>query len=259
MIFLLSFFLISAIFFTASEIQAAQLGAPADRDGAAALATLFDESLSETTLERFAAMSARKPIYRNLPTQQIHCYPEVLAFFSQHPDVMVAIWERFGATELSLTPLENPRMFALAERGGTRSVVEQLHFRAGAQDGLSLWSVRGAYRGTLFPKEILGEAILLFRWRIEDAKNATEMPLVTCRLDAFVAIHHQAAEAIARMLTPVVGKIADSNFEQTLLFVQGLCEEIAEDRDSMRQMIYRLASIPKETRRECGSVLDGLF
>lgn len=261
------------------------LGPNIDHDGFAALETLVGAPLSDEAIARIESVTTRQPIYRHLPTQSIRCHPALLAFCVRHPDLVIALWERLGVTELAMKEIatgdpENEEgietarraaptlaRFTLTESTGTCATVDHLYIDESPRESVCLVGVRGTYRGPFSAKEIDGESLLLFRWRVEedgDEKGSVEkdaaapqpFPLVVCRLDTFVSIHDAAAESLAKMLVPILGKIADSNFEQTIAFVSGLSEVISTDGETIKQVVYRLPTLRREVRRDLGLLLD---
>ncbi|MGL4941561.1 MAG: hypothetical protein ACRC46_00025 [Thermoguttaceae bacterium] len=248
--------------FAAKKVQNDQIGPDIDRDGFAALETLVGAPLSDDAITRIESVVTRQPIYRHMPTQTVQCNPALIAFCVYNPDVVVALWEKLGVTELSMREIateENDGVatgrYVLTESTGTSATVDRLYFSQTSRDGICLVGIRGTYRGPFVNKEIDGESLLLFRWQVENATESAATKVV-CRLDTFVSIHHAAADALAKMLVPVLGKIADSNFEQTMQFMDGLAEAISSDSETIKQIVYRLPTIRREVRRDFGRILE---
>jgi len=202
-----------------------------------------------------AAKTKMKPvitghsIFRRLPVQTVYADLEIYHFLVEHPDVVVGFWEQFGITQVSVRELSEDR-FLMKETGGTTAVAEVLY----RSRNLCIVHAKGQYRGTLLGRPIDGEAVLLLHSRF--FQDEDDEPYVVCQLDSFVRLDNIGADLVAKLLSNVLGKIADSNFEQTVGFVGNVSEAATYNTAKVKALSSQMKGVRKEVRDEFVAVVD---
>lgn len=192
----------------------------------------------------------RQPsLFRRMPTQAVYCDPEMYQFLLEHPDLVVGIWERLGVTQISLREL-NENRYLMRETSGTVARVEVLH----RTRDLCIVYAKGLYRGPFLARAIEGETVLLLRTRF--ARDSENEPYVVCKLDAFIRIDSLGADFLAKLFSTSLGKIADSNFEQTVAFVGHVSDAASVNSGSVRRIGEQIKGVRSEIRDDFVDVID---
>jgi len=207
------------------------------------------DALSQTAKAKIKPVVTGHSIFRRLPIQTVYTDSEMYQFLVDHPDIVVGFWEQFGITQVSLRELSEDR-FIMKETGGTTAVAEILY----RNRDLCIVHAKGQYRGTLLARPIDGEVVLLLRSRFfHDEDNE---PYVVCQLDSFVRLDNIGADLVAKLLSNVLGKIADGNFEQTVGFVGNVSEAATYNTDKVKDLSTQMKSVRKEVRDEFVVIVD---
>ena len=193
-----------------------------------------------------------KTFFRQMPRQLGHCDAEMYDFMLCHPDVVVELWQLLGVTQISLKETA-PNKYLLKEGTATTSQIEVL-FKS---KNLCVVYASGEYEAPMLPRKIKGDVILLLKSRF--GRDKENRPVVQCDLDTYVRIHNSGAEMLAKMLIPVVGKIADSNFEQTTGFVMNISEAAQEDYEPLVGLSQRMQNVRPEVAEEFAFVSEAVF
>ena len=183
-------------------------------------------------------------LYRRLPQQSVYCEPIMLNFLLDHPDTVVAMWEKLGVTQISLKEHGRPGRFVLRESVGSVGYVEVIY----RSDKLCVVYSKGSYKGSFIPQSVEGETILLLQNSFE--KDEDGEPYVVVQLDAFVKIHNFGADVFAKLFAPMLGKVADNNLEQTIAFIGNVSESAQSNPEIVKRMALKLESVRKEVRDE---------
>lgn len=248
--------LFGALFFlTSSEIALGQgIGTEHAKNNTDSTAIPWS-SLDERSKRLIREVIDNKTFLRHLPRQVGYCDPEMYDFMISHPDVVVELWELLGVTQISLKET-GPNKYLLKEGTATSSQVEVLY----KSESLCIVYGSGEYEATLGPlvrRKINGDVILILKSRYGwDKENR---PIVQSDLDAYVRIHNPGAEMLAKILLPVVGKIADSNFEQTVGFVMNISDAAQEDFDPLLEFAQRMDNVRPEVAEEFALVAEATF
>ncbi|MBQ7030050.1 MAG: hypothetical protein IJN32_07375, partial [Thermoguttaceae bacterium] len=80
-------------------------------------------------------------------------------------------------------------------------------------------------------------------------EDPTGRPIVVCRLDAFVDLKNPGADLLARTFSGALGKLADSNFEQTLAFIDNVSQNAETNPGALSASIAGLSELSPEARR----------
>ncbi len=212
------------------------------------------EELSSDAQEKIRRVVSAHTLFRRMPQQKVYCDPEMFSFLVEHPDIVVGFWHQLGVTQVSLQQQSSPkqagRHFVMKEASGTTAVAEILH----RTSNLCVVYGRGQYCGPFLTKLYNGEVLLVMRSRF--VRDANEEPMVICDLDAFVRTDNVGADLLAKLFATSLGKIADSNFEQTLAFVSHVCEAAATNPNSLRVKGLGLSGVREGVREEFCDVVD---
>ena len=193
-----------------------------------------------------------KTFMRRMPQQVGYCDPEMYDFLIDHPDVVIELWELLGVTNLSLKETGQNR-YVLKEGTASTSQVEVLY----KSDNLCIVYALGEYEAPVLRRKIKGDVVLFLKSRYGQDKDSRLV--VQSDLDAYVRIHNPGAEMLARMLIPVVGKIADGNFEQTVGFVMNISEAAQDDFEPLVELAQRMNNVRSEVAQEFALVAETVF
>ncbi len=214
------------------------------RDKKEALKKIPWNELSENARAKLRLVLNEQTLYRRLPQQSIYCEPCMYNFMLEHPEVVVAIWEKLGVSQISLKPQDRPGTYLLKESVGSVGVVEVLY----QKPEISIVYSKGSYRGPVIPKAVEGETILLLQNKYFEDESGE--PYIITQLDAFVKIHNFGIDVFAKLLAPLLGRIADNNFEQTLAFIGNVSDAAQTNPEAIKRLGFKLETIPKEVREE---------
>lgn len=191
-------------------------------------------------------------IYRRLPMAGGICNPEVFDYFLTHPDTVVGLWEVLGSTELSMVRTSS-HSFDIQDDSGTTGSVYILY----QDDELTVAFCKGYYRGPIANRKIEGDMLLILQTRYTESEN--RQPITVCRLDSFVRIKNMGAELFTRTFAPALGKIADTNFEQTISFICSLSDLAEESPASFAGMINKLTRTTQQSRTNLYTTVERTF
>lgn len=186
-------------------------------------------------------------LYRRLPIRVIECDPQLYLFLIRHPDVVVNIWEVLGVSQLHLQQVA-PGSFQAVDTVGTRGKLEVVH----AADDLHLAYGDGCYEGPLSVRPARGSFLLVLKsGYLRDTEGRC---YITSRMDCFLNLEPGATELVTKVLQPVVGKIIDTNFEQSVGFVGSLSRTAALNPRGVQRLSTRLRYVRPEVREELASM-----
>ena len=209
-----------------------------------ALRTIPWNRLSNSAQEKIKSVLSEKPLYRRLPQQSAYCEPEMYDFLLDHPDVVVAMWEKLGVTQISLKEHGRPGVYQLKESVGSVGIIEVLYK---TRNYCIVYS-KGSYSGPFLPRPVDGETILILQNIFEQDEDGD--PYVVAQLDAFVNVKNFGVDMFAKLFAPMLGRIADGNFEQTIAFIGNVSEAAQSNPEVIKRLALRLESIRKEARDE---------
>ena len=185
---------------------------------------------------------ANTSVFRRLPIRIIQCDPDLYLFLVHNPDVVVNIWEVLGVSHLAMRR-HSPDTYQVTDDIGTVGTLEILY----RSRDLQLAYVDGTYNGPMFGHRIRGRGIMLLRSHY--AREADGRCLITSQLDAFMNIEPGGAEFLTKTFQPVVGKIADTNFQQSVGFLACLCRTAEVNQAGMARLAAKLGRVPPEVRQ----------
>ena len=234
----------------------AQESRPANPSGAAILSQAStnpqdaNEALSKLpwdlfpaeTRERLEKLATRPTMYRRLPMAGCRCNPELFDFFLTYPQTIVELWRSMGYDEITMAEIGRGQ-YTISEKGGSKGTLTILY----QTSELAVAHVTGVYRGAGLIRPVEGEALVVLQTRYTEDASLT--PLVICRLDAFIDIKNPGVDLLARTFTQALGKIADSNFQQTLAFIDSVSQTAEQDPQQFASVAAQLRGLSTDARR----------
>ena len=188
-------------------------------------------------------------VFRRLPIRVIPCDPDLYLFLVQHPDVVVNIWELFGASHLTVRQTEAD-VYHVTDDVGTSGTLQFLY----RGRDVHVAYIDGTYTGKLFGHHVRGRGIVVLRSAY--IRDAGGRGYVTSRLDAFMNIEPGGAEFLTKTFQPLVGKVADLNFIQTADFLGSLSRTAEVNRHGMQRLASRLQKVPPDVRQRFAELTD---
>ncbi len=207
-----------------------------------ALAKIPWNLFPEKTKARFQQIASSPTMYRRLPMAGGRCNPELFDFFLTYPNKIVELWKQMGYDEVDMKQI-GPATYAVSEKDGSSGKLTILF----QTTELAVAHVAGVYRGAGMIRPVEGEAFLILQVRYTEDQALT--PLVVCRLDAFVDVKNPGVDLVARAFNSMIGKIADTNFEQALAFIDSVSQTAENDPRQFQSVVGQLAGLSPEARR----------
>jgi hypothetical protein len=114
----------------------------------------------------------------------------------------------------------------------------------------------GNYESALIKKAVKGRAVFILKTGyIRETDNRY---YITSRLDALLSVDPGAIELITKTVQPIIGKIADNNFNQTTSFVSSFSRTIELNSLGVQRLALQLPDVRPEVRHEFASLADTL-
>jgi len=180
-------------------------------------------------------------IFRRLPTQVVRCDPDLYLFLLHHPDVVVGIWQAMGISQIRVEQT-GPDTFSLVDHMGTVGKAKYLY----RSSDLHILYTQGVYDGPLMAKPAQGSGILVLRTSYVIEPDGRYY--ITARLDAFMHIDNLGLEMVTKVFHPLLGKIADFNFQQTYAFVSSLSRTAEVNIAGIEHVATKLTGVRPEVR-----------
>ncbi len=212
-----------------------------------AIAALPLERLTAEQRQAVASVLNDVSVYRRMPTCVLRCDPELYHFTLDNPEILVNIWHLLGLEDIVLERIAPTRFRAEDGVGtlGTAEVIDRSH------DSMLVYG-EGSYDGPLFVKPVRGRCLMFLRSRT--VRETDGHYYITSRLDVFVALEQAGVELLAKTFGPLMTRVADYNFTQSMAFVQSLAEAAERNPHGVQRLARRLDGIPSELREEFGEV-----
>jgi len=216
-------------------------------------------AIQSIPMDRFDAATQSKvrgvlnsvTVFRRLPVRIIDCDPDLYLFLVRHPDVVVNIWEALGATQVQLRQ-QGEGFYRLSDTGGTQGFAQMLY----DSPTMHVFYSEGTYKGPLAPRPVHGRCLLLLRSGY--VREADGRSYITTRLESFLSIDPGAIELLTKTFEPLVGKIADANFTQTVTFVGNLSRTAEANPRGVQRLSTRLAHVQPEHRQRLAELAEQL-
>ena len=200
------------------------------------------EAMDATSRAQVDAVLSGLTIFRRLPVRVVPCDPELFLFLVRHPDVVVATWQVLGISEMELHKI-GAASYRLTDKWGTDAVARFVY----QDEDTHVVYVEGTCGGPLFARPARGSALLLLKsgWvREPDGRY-----YITARLDAFVRVDNGGLELLTKAFQPVIGRVVDNNFTQTIAFVGCLSRTAEINPNGLRRLAAKLTPVDAPVRR----------
>lgn len=208
-----------------------------------AVAAIPIDKLDAKSQVKVKEVLANLTVFRRLPIRVIECNPDLYLFIARNPDVMVGIWETLKLSQLQLRR-NGPSSFRVVESDGTTINFEYLY----QTHDTHIVYAEGVYTGALANRPVRGTCVCVLKTGYVRETNGRYY--ITSRLDAFLSVEPGAIEIVAKTLQPIGGRIADSNFVQTLAFVGSLSETAKANPEGLYRVSRRMTNITPELREQ---------
>lgn len=231
----------------AATIQAAAPGkaakAPKPASGTSSRAAREDAvraipyaRLDRAARSKISSVLAHPTIFRCLPAQTIECEPNLYLFLVEHPDLVVNLWEVMGISEVALSQIAEAT-FDANDKAGTRGRLEYLY--RGPE--LHLVFADGNYTGSLLPRPVNGQCVLLLRTSYLRSSDGRDF--IRCKLDAFVRLDNVGVGVLAKTFQPLVLGAADHNFRETVAFLGSVQRAAEFNHAGVQRLAERLENV----------------
>jgi hypothetical protein len=214
-----------------------------------AIQSLPLDKLDAQSREKVRYVITNITMFRRLPVRVIDCDPDLYLFAVRHPDVIVNTWRALKISQLQLQEI-GPDKYRMKEVSGTTANLEILYK---GHDTHILYA-EGDYQGVLFKQTVKGRS--LFVLKTGYIRETDNRYYITSRLDALLSIDPGAVELVTKTIQPIIGKIADNNFNQTLSFVGSLSRTIELNSLGVQRLAMQLPDVQPEVRNEFASLAD---
>jgi hypothetical protein len=214
-----------------------------------AIQSLPLDKLDAQSREKVRYVITNITMFRRLPVRVIDCDPDLYLFAVRHPDVIVNTWRALKISQLQLQEI-GPDKYRMKEVSGTTADLEILYK---GHDTHILYA-EGDYQGVLFKQTVKGRS--LFVLKTGYIRETDNRYYITSRLDALLSIDPGAVELVTKTIQPIIGKIADNNFNQTLSFVGSLSRTIELNSLGVQRLAMQLPDVQPEVRNEFASLAD---
>ncbi|MFZ5832625.1 MAG: hypothetical protein ACOY3P_21260 [Planctomycetota bacterium] len=180
-------------------------------------------------------------VFRRLPVRVVDCDPNLYLFLLRHPDVVVNMWEVLKLTMLSVQET-GPNAYRSTEPDGTVCNFEYLY----QSHDTHIVYAEGTYTGPLFKRQIKGSCLLVLKSGYVQETNGRYY--ITNRLDAFLNVEPGAVELVTKTIQPLLAKVADNNFTQSLAFAGSLSRTAEVNGAGVARLAERLERVQPEKR-----------
>lgn len=180
-------------------------------------------------------------IFRRLPIAVVQCDPELYLFLVEHPDVVVNIWQALGITQLAMQQI-GPDAFRVTDNAGTVGTIQFLH----CTHDTHLIYTEGSYDGPLFTKPVQGRGLVILKTGY--VREPDGRYYITSRLDTFMDLDRTGVEVLTKTFQPLVGRVADINFIQTVAFLGSLSRTAEVNLRGVSRLAGKLSRVQPEVR-----------
>lgn len=214
-----------------------------------ALASIPYDQLDATARAKCDKVLSNVTLFRRLPVRVIECDRQLYLFLVRHPDVVVNIWEVLGVGQLHMRQVA-PGSFTVVDVAGTRGTLEVLH----ATDELHVAYGEGCYEGPLSVRPARASFLIILRSGY--LRDTDGRCYISSRMDCFLNVEPGATEFVTKVLQPIVGKIADMNFVQSVSFLASLSRTAELNHRGVQRLSGKLKYVQPETREELAAMAE---
>lgn len=208
-----------------------------------ALRALPLDWLSVHDRRRVHDVVSQATIYRRLPTHVVDCDPELFQLLIQYPEIIVDIWNVMGVANITLDRTGG-NTFRASDGQGTLAQMETLY----QSHNRHLIYAEGTYHGPIFRRPVTAKCVMLLRSAHVQEKDGRHR--VTTTLDTFIQMERVGAEIMAKTFQPLVGKVADYNFTETMAFVSKLSHAAETKPHGIERLTHKLAKVQPDVRHQ---------
>jgi hypothetical protein len=209
------------------------------------------EKLDEAGRAKVQQVLSNVTIFRRLPVCVIDCDPHLHLFLVRHPDVVVNIWEVLNFSELQLRRT-GANTFQVVEAEGSAGEVEFLY----GDHETHVVYVEGTYIGPLLKRPVKGRCLLVLKTGYVLETDGRHY--ITNRLDTFVNVDPGGVELLTKTVQPLIGRVADNNFTQTVAFVGSLSRTAEVNGPGVERLASRLLRVHPDSRQRFAEVATGV-
>ncbi|MCC6124875.1 MAG: hypothetical protein IT426_07935 [Pirellulales bacterium] len=188
-------------------------------------------------------------LFRRLPVQVIDCDPDLYLFLVRHPDVVVNTWRALKISQLQLVETGTDQ-FRMKEVSGTTAELELLYK---SHDTHILYA-EGHYEGPILKKQVQGRAIFVLKTGY--VRETNNRYYITSRLDALLSVDPGAVELVTKTIQPIIGRISDNNFFQTVSFVSSLSRTVELNSMGVQRLAQQLPEVRPDVKNQFASLAD---
>ena len=199
--------------------------------------------LSAPHRTRVEGIVGQPSLFRRLPTITCRTDPRVYAYFTEHPDVAVSIWRVMGISEMQMRQV-SPTEWETDLKDGTVGLVTVLH----ATPTSRLILCEGEFKSPLLTKPIRSTGLM--HLQTQTWQDGAGQCYVTHAADMFVLFQSGAVETIAKLISPMSFKMADSNFEEVSVFLRMMDEAMAHEPGWVERTAGRMEGVLPGTDKQ---------
>lgn len=212
------------------------------------IADLPIQRLTRQAQNRILSIANSPTLYRRLPTQAIDCDRDMFLFLTRNPEVIVAMWDLMGITNVQ-TRRTGPYQFEAEDGSGTKCQVDLVY----GDPNMHIFVAEGSYDGKMVAKPIRGKGVFVLRSNYAIAADGRTT--VTGTLDSFVQIESLGADLVARTLSGFIGRSADNNFIETARFIAQVSQASQQNPPAMIDVAQRLPQVVEPTKTQFVKVI----
>ncbi|MGQ9504193.1 MAG: hypothetical protein ACUVQG_05175 [Thermogutta sp.] len=199
--------------------------------------------------ERILEVASRAALFQQMSSQMIECEPEFYRFLVEHPEIVVAMWQNLGITKLKLQIL-GPKKYRLDDGAGTTAVVEYLYLSPNQHVVYS----EGSYSGPLMLRPVEGRVLVVLTANY--LRETAGTPYVSAQMDLYIQVDRIGAELITKALHPLLGGMAETNYQQTMAFVGSVYRTAVVRPQSLQRLANQLTQLDSTTREAFVAWID---
>ena len=247
---------LSALSLCCCTIAAASAGWAAESSSSTTSSKARNEAVRAIPIQRIAPEYRRRvkqvlddtSLYRRLPTMTVDCHPPLFTYLAENPDVLVQVWRQLGISNVDLVR-DGDGTFRLTDSVGTvgRLVIVEQNCDQHAQNRLVMYA-EGAYEGKPFKRPVRAQCVLLLRSGSVEETNGRHY--VATRLDTFLRIDRASLELFAKAVHPLVGRMADRNFSDTINFIGNMSQAAEMRPQTIERLATSLSHVSDDQKRQ---------
>jgi len=199
------------------------------------------EKLRAEDRAKVASVLSNISVFRRMPIGVIDCDPDLYLFMVQHPDVIVNIWEVLKISRLRVREI-GPDTYQVTDSAGTLATVRFLY----RSHDTHLVYAEGSYEGPLAARPVKGSCLMVLKTGY--VRETDGRYYITSRLDTFLCVEPGGMELLAKAFQPLVGKVADNNFLQSVAFLGSLSRTAETNTPVVQRLTTKLANVQPELR-----------